>query len=77
MPVVQRLAFTNETDLVLEFLQQAWAEAAQRVTSLGAVPQGESAVALMRLVVQTQSPEEQRSIHEGFSKLPEEDRSLR
>mmetsp|Transcript_13697 Transcript_13697/g.29033 ORF Transcript_13697/g.29033 Transcript_13697/m.29033 type:complete len:1065 (-) Transcript_13697:456-3650(-) len=76
MPVVQRLAFTDETRLMYEYLQESWVEAAQRVESLGPLPQGADAVARMRLVVQAQSAKEQAQVNEAFHELPDDEKAV-
>ena len=67
-PIVQQLAFLTETELFERFLVQWWP------VELGDVPTGSEAIALMRLVVQVQSPAARQTILEAFHLLPADDR---
>ena len=57
-PLMQQLATLSETELMERFLVEWWP------VELGHVPSGPEAVALMRLVLQVQSPVAQRSVVE-------------
>ena len=71
-PVIHRLAAQTETQVLEHYLRERWAELAPK---LGAVPSGEDAVALMRLVVQVQNPDEQLAVADAYGRLSEADRS--
>ena len=59
--------------VVETYLIERWSE---RKADLGPVPTGESAVALMRLVVQAQNAKEQLAIAAAFHELGEDDRHV-
>jgi len=67
--LVQRLATETPTELFEDFLNLWWP--AER---LGAPPTGEDAIALMRLVVQVQTPVEQSLLQSAFHDLDERQR---
>mmetsp|Transcript_22047 Transcript_22047/g.52227 ORF Transcript_22047/g.52227 Transcript_22047/m.52227 type:complete len:706 (-) Transcript_22047:132-2249(-) len=68
-PIVQQLATLTETELMERFLVEWWPD------SLGPLPIGPEAVALMRLVVQVQSPAAQPKVVEAFHALSDDDRA--
>ena len=68
-PIVQQLATLTETELMERFLVEWWPD------SLGPQPIGCEAVALMRLVVQVQSPTAQPKVVEAFHSLSDDDRA--
>jgi len=68
-PIVQQLATLTETELMERFLVEWWPDL------LGPLPIGPEAVALMRLVVQVQSPAAQPKVVEAFHALSDDDRA--
>jgi len=79
MALVQRLAHTTPTALMLEYLRSQWAEAARRGLGPGVSttpPVGPEAIALMRLITQAQTEAEQRTVHSAWGHLPPSDREL-
>ena len=69
IPLVQRLATKSETELFEAFLVEWWPK-----DKLGPPPEGDDAIALMRLMVQVQTPEDQRKLREAYGRLPSESR---
>ena len=69
IPLVQRLATKSETELFEAFLVEWWPN-----DKLGPPPEGDDAIALMRLMVQVQTPEDQRKLREAYGRLPSESR---
>jgi len=65
-PMVQQLAFVSQTELLEAYLKAVWAE----LPGFGAVPSGDEAIALLRLVVQAQSPANQLAVRNAFYTLP-------
>jgi hypothetical protein len=68
-PIVQQLATLTETELMERVLVECWPD------SLRPMPIGPEAVALMRLVVQVQSPAAQPKVVEAFHLLSGDDRA--
>ena len=70
---INELAYRSETEVVEAYLIERWSE---RKPQLGPVPTGESAIALMRLVVQAQNLKEQIAVVAAFHELGEDDRHV-
>ena len=67
-PIVQQLSLLSETELMQSFLTSWWP------SQLGSVPSGPAAIALMRLVVQVQSPAAHLAVANAFDLLPDTDK---
>jgi len=71
--VLNELAVKTETQVFEQYLNDWWTE---NIARLGPVPEGPHSIAIMRLVVQAQAEEKQRSIIGAFSALGPEDRKV-
>ena len=72
--VINQLADASETAVFEKYLVQAWREIPQ--SEVGPVPTGDTAIALMRLVLQAQTSDKQHAIVDAFANLPEDDRRV-
>ena len=52
-----------------EYLVRTWRELSKEVHELGAPPTDPDGIALMRLMLQVQTPEKQRTLLDAYSKL--------
>ena len=73
--VVNELAHKTETQVFETYLEQIWGQVAE-TADLGPAPQGDDAIALMRLVVQAQMSDKQAALVAAFSQLMPEDRRV-
>jgi len=71
--VLNELAVKTETQVFEQYLSNWWTE---NIPKLGPLPEGPQSIAIMRLVVQAQAEEKQRSIIGAFSALGPEDRQV-
>jgi hypothetical protein len=70
--VLNDLAVATETEVMERYLVRTWGEAPGR----GAPPDSEDGVALMRLVLQAQTPDKQQAVVQAFKALPREDATV-
>ena len=73
--VVNELANKTETQVFETYLEQIWGQVAE-TADLGPEPQGDDAIALMRLVVQAQMSDKQAALVAAFNQLMPEDRRV-
>ena len=73
--VVNELANKTETQVFETYLEQIWGQVAE-TADLGPAPQGDDAIALMRLVVQAQMSDKQAALVAAFNQLMPEDRRV-
>ena len=69
MALVQQLASTSPTALMLQYLRSHWGEFAVRLGLPPVPPTGPEAIALMRLLTQAQAEDEQRRVYAAFGEL--------
>jgi len=72
--VLNDLALRTETQVMEEYLVRTWGELGN--AALGAAPTSEDGVALMRLVLQAQTPDKQNAVMGAFEQLPADDRDV-
>lgn len=73
--VINELADLSETAVFESYLEQMWQQLPP-VFGPTSVPTGDTAIALMRLVVQAQTVEKQQAVVDAFGKLSAEDRTV-
>jgi len=71
--VLDKLAVKSETEVFEDYLVRRWSEIADEV---GPVPEGNAAIAIMRLVIQAQEPAKQKAILSAFTGIPREDQRI-
>lgn len=74
--VINELAINTETRVMEAYLVRTWAELEARVPALGPVPSSPEGIALMRLVLQAQTPEKQLAIVDAWRQLVADDREV-
>eukprot|EP00316_Scyphosphaera_apsteinii_P020115 CAMPEP_0119311246 /NCGR_PEP_ID=MMETSP1333-20130426/21991_1 /TAXON_ID=418940 /ORGANISM="Scyphosphaera apsteinii, Strain RCC1455" /LENGTH=638 /DNA_ID=CAMNT_0007315581 /DNA_START=165 /DNA_END=2081 /DNA_ORIENTATION=+ len=74
--VINELAVKTETQVFEDYMVKIWTETAARGIAIGPVPDGDHAVALMRLMIQCQTPKAQAAIVAGYSQASAADRAV-
>jgi len=70
--IINELAHKTETQVMEDYLIDYWRE----LSSLGPVPEGQEAIAIMRLVVQAQTLDKQRPIQTAVMRMRRDDREV-
>jgi len=74
--VLNELANKTETEVFEDYIVKIWRETVQRGVNLGPVPEGDEAIAIMRLMIQCQTPQAQEAIVTGFANASTADRAV-
>jgi len=74
--VLNELANKTETQVFEDYIVKIWRETAERGIDIGPVPDGDEAIAKMRLMIQCQTREAQEAIVKGFDDANPADRAV-
>jgi len=74
--VLNELANKTETQVFEDYMVTIWQQMVGRGIAIGPVPEGDEAIALMRLIIQAQTPKQQEACLQGFAQAAAADRAV-